>query len=107
MIEVRVQLRSAISRLRDTELARFVIVNDGTGDGDTGNYRVESYRGRSAVQLDRRVKSRAGRVESHPRQTEHVLNLVAKALNAMGYGQPPSRAARRGIAGPPIAQPLE
>ena len=96
MIIIRVELHSAISRLRDRELARFMIANDGTATGRQQNYVVESYRGRDKVALDKRQVNRRGVVQNHPSEDEHVLNLVAKALNAMGYGQP-SRASRRRV----------
>lgn len=44
-------------------------------------------RGRSSVQLDRRVVQRQGKVERHPRLSEHVWHLVAKSLTAVGYGR--------------------
>lgn len=101
MIEINVHLKSAISRSRDRELARFVICNTGEpAPPGEGHYYAESYRGRSTAQLDRRKPSHSGQVRHHKRDADHVLNLVAKALQAMGYGQPPrsaARAARGGI----------
>jgi hypothetical protein len=95
MIVVNIHLKSAISRSRDKELARFVICNTGEpAPPGEGHYYAESYRGRSTAQLDRRKPSRSGQVRHHKRDAEHVLNLVAKALKAMGYGQPPGSAAR-------------
>lgn len=87
MIVVNVHLKSAISRSRDRELARFVICNTGeaTAPGK-GDYYCESYRGRSTAALDKRQPRHSGHVRSHNRDTEHVLNLVAKALKSMGYG---------------------
>ena len=86
MIVVNVQLKSAIHRSRDRELARVLISNEG-GTATFGDYKCVSLRGRSTEQLDRRVVQRRGFVENHPRQAEHVLNLVAKALIKMGYGK--------------------
>ena len=86
MIVVSVQLDSAISPTRDKELARVLIANEG-GTDTLGDYGCVSLRGRSKEQLDHRVVQRRGKVKSHPRQAEHVLNLVAKALSAMGYGK--------------------
>jgi hypothetical protein len=86
MIVVSVALDSAIHKSRDIELARVYISNVG-GDEKRGNYECVSLRGRGKEQLDRHVKQRLGRVEGHPRQAEHVLNLVAKSLTAMGYGK--------------------
>lgn len=106
MIEINVHLKSAISHTRDRELARFVICNTGeAAPPGEGHYYAESYRGRTKRQLDKRQPSHSGEVRHHRREAEHVLNLVAKALNAMGYGQPPSGAARRGRGGTPIAGP--
>jgi hypothetical protein len=86
VIVVSVQLDSAISQTRDKELARVFIANEG-GTDTLGDYACASLRGRGKEQLDRRVVQRRGKVMSHPRQAEHVLNLVAKALIAMGYGK--------------------
>ena len=106
MIEINVHLKSAISRSRDKELARFVICNTGEpAPPGEGHYYVESYRGRNKRQLDQRKPSHSGQVRHHRREAEHVLNLVAKALQAMGYGQPPGGAARRGVRGKPVAGP--
>lgn len=87
MLVVNVQLKSAISPTRDKELARVLIANEGTGTATLGDYSCVSLRGRGKSQLDKRVVQRRGRVVNHPRQAEHVLNLVAKALIAMGYGK--------------------
>jgi len=86
VIVVSVQLDSAISPTRDKELARVLIANVG-GTDTLGDYKCVSLRGRSKEQLDRRVVQRQALVENHPRQAEHVLNLVAKALVKMGYGK--------------------
>lgn len=86
MIVVSVQLDSAIHESRDMELARVLISNEG-GTHTRGDYACASLRGRGKKQLDRRNIQRQARVLNHPRQTEHVLNLVAKALTAMGYGK--------------------
>lgn len=86
MIVVSVELDSAIHESRDRELARVLISNEG-GTDTHGNYKCVSLRGRSKEQLDRHVVQRQATVENHPRAAEHVLNLVAKALTAMGYGK--------------------
>ena len=85
MIVVSVQLDSAISPTRDKELARVLIANEG-GTDTLGDYKCVSLRGRSKEQLDQRIVQRRGTVMTHPRQAEHVLTLVAKALRALGYG---------------------
>ena len=86
MIVVSVQLDSAISPSRDKELARVLISNIG-GDDVHGDYMCVSLRGRGKEQLDMERPNRTGVVKHHPREREHVLNLVAKALNEMGYGK--------------------
>ncbi|KQX19367.1 MULTISPECIES: hypothetical protein [unclassified Sphingomonas] len=84
MIIVSVQLLSA----RDgstQELARAYISNEG-GDATLGDYGVEILRGRSSEDFARRTVLKRGKVLRHPRQREHVWNLVAKALSGLGYG---------------------
>jgi len=87
VIVVNVHLDSAIHESRDMELARVLIANESTGTPARGNYRCISLRGRGKKQLDRLVAQRRGTVMNHPRKAEHVLNLVTKALIAMGYGK--------------------
>lgn len=84
MIVVRVELHSAITGER-TEIARMNISNIGGSDA-IGNYRCETLRGRSSHDLDRGTVHRKGKVLSHPRLSQHVWNLVGKALSGMGYG---------------------
>lgn len=84
MIVVRVELWSA--RSGDvTELARMHIANIG-GSETIGNYEAATLRGRSTVQLNRNDVQRKCQVLGHPRLSQHVWNLVAKALSGMGYG---------------------
>lgn len=83
MIIVRVELHSAITG-KVTEIARMGIANAG-GDHTRGDYRVETYRGRSGEALSRRVVQRSGEVRDYPRLAIHVWHLVARALVAMGY----------------------
>jgi hypothetical protein len=85
MIRVNVHLDSAISRSRDIELARVLISNVG-GTDEHGDYACVALYGRSTKQLDKRKVQRRGEVKRHARKREHVLNLVTKALLAMGYG---------------------
>lgn len=89
MIVVNVDLKSAISRTRDKRLAQFVIINDNSGGDRLRNYDCISYHGRSEAELAKRTVQRQGRVEGHLADAVHVLNLVAKALTAMGYGNGP------------------
>jgi len=84
MIVVRVELWSAITGDR-TELARMHIANIG-GSETIGNYEAATMRGRSTAQLNRNDVQRKCRVLGHPRLSQHVWNLVAKALSGMGYG---------------------
>ena len=85
VIVVNVHLDSAIAKSRDMELARVLIANVG-GTSEFGDYTCVSLRGRGTKQLDKIVVNRRGAVKHYPRQREHVLNLVAKALKEMGYG---------------------
>lgn len=84
MIVVRVELWSARTGER-TELARMHISNVG-GTHTVGNYDAETLRGRSTADLNRGVVQRKCQVRGHPRLSQHVWNLVAKALSGMGYG---------------------
>ena len=83
MIVVRVELHSAVTR-KVTEIARMQIRNAG-GDRKVARYSVETLRGRSREQLDRRECQRSGTVENYPRLSIHVWHLVARALCAMKY----------------------
>jgi hypothetical protein len=88
MLVVKVELHSAITG-KVTELYRMIIANDGTGPKSIGNYDVRV--GRKLCTDDRKIyysPSRSGKVENHRRLTEHVWKLVAKALDAVGYGVP-------------------
>lgn len=85
MIVVKVELWSAIDRSK-TELARMYVSNKG-GTAQKGDYDVEVLKGRSTEALDKRTVLKRGEVLGHPRLREHVWNLVAKALNNLGYGQ--------------------
>jgi hypothetical protein len=85
MIVVRVELHSAVDG-SVRELARLHISNAG-GTETLGDYDVQTLRGRSTADLDRRMVQRRGRVCRHQRLALHVWHLVAKALGAMGYGR--------------------
>ena len=90
MIIVSVQLDSAISKTRNAELARVEISNIGPAKPDSKthfNYHVKSLRGRNKQQLDLGTIQRQDIVANHASEREHVLNLVAKALNKLGYGK--------------------
>lgn len=83
MIVVRVELHSAITG-KITEIARMGIANIG-GTRQRGHYAAETYRGRSAPDLARRVRQRNCAVKDYPRLSIHVWHLVARALVGMGY----------------------
>lgn len=84
MIIVRVELWSARTGAV-TELARMNICNVG-GTDTLGNYDAETLRGRSTDDLNRGAAQRKCKVLGHPRVSQHVWNLVTKALTGMGYG---------------------
>lgn len=83
MIVVRVELHSAITGQVE-ELSRVVIDNIG-GTKSRGDYRVRAYRKGSALFPLTKNVIREGAVNGHARLAEPVINLVAKALSAMGY----------------------
>lgn len=94
MIVVSVILKSAITG-EATELARAVIHNVG-GTDNLGDYEAFACRGRDKDALHASMVAilqktakpvHQGRVEKHPRHSQHVWNLVAKALASMGYGK--------------------
>lgn len=84
MIVIRVELHSANTG-KVTELARALIVNDGTGTMQRRNYIARTLRGRSKDQLDKRTVSREARLNYWPSERLHVWRLVCSALCAMGY----------------------
>lgn len=86
MIVVRVELHSAIDG-SVRELARMHISNAG-GTNTLGDYDVQTLRGRSTAELDKRIVQRRGRVLRHQRLSLHVWHLVGKALSAIGYARP-------------------
>lgn len=95
MIVVKVELWSAITGEHST-LALMTICNEG-GSQTRGDYSAATYKGRDeaalaasmrAFFLDKRLgaTTRRGEVKNHARLSEHVWNLVAKALGSMNYG---------------------
>ena len=86
MIIVRVELHSAITGIV-TEIARFDIWNTTNGSRTKGDYECSSFRGRTRDALTSRIVQRRGKIENHPRLSQHVLCLVHKALTSMGYGK--------------------
>lgn len=77
MLVVKVELHSAITG-EVSEIGRMRIINDGTAPDRRGNYNIELMR-RGA---NHRVQ-RSGRVFDHPRLTQSVWQLVAKALESV------------------------
>lgn len=86
MIVVKVELHSAITK-NVSLLYQVVIANDGTSKDPTrGNYDVAVGRkSHKTLLLVWTESSRRGRVEGYPRQSAHVLNLVSRALTAVGF----------------------
>jgi len=78
-----VELHSAITR-KVTELARMHICNVG-GTHTKGDYSVETFCGRDAKALDKRIVQRSGSVQGYSRLAKHVWCLVAEALTAVKY----------------------
>lgn len=94
MIVVRVELASAISRTRDTDLGTMIIANMGVsedpklGDYDVSMFRkgaIEQCEGDARKLVRTKAPTRIGKVLGHRRLDEPVHNLVAKALASMGY----------------------
>lgn len=90
MIVVKVELWSAVSGEK-TELARMVLDNQAVSDdGQKGDYRVRTFRGRNAKALTLSMVTnnvtRESKVVGHRRLALHVWHLVAKGLANMGYG---------------------
>lgn len=85
MIVIKVELHSAITH-KVTELGRMVIHNIG-GTLLRGNYGVKVGRkGQDSFQVLEKPQ-RSGKVESHPRLSQSVWCLVAKALASTGYAK--------------------
>jgi hypothetical protein len=85
VIVVRVELHSAVTG-KVTPLYTGIVANDGTGTAEVGNY--DAAFGRKGQTDLRRVWASARRrscVKGHRRRSSHVLNLVAQALNRMGF----------------------
>jgi len=93
VIVVRVELHSAQTK-EITPLHTIVIDNVGVYDeGRKADYRARTWK-RGVELLDIRLNSdlrdspiREGLVDRHPRKSKPVLNLVYKALVALGYNQ--------------------
>lgn len=85
MIVVRVELHSAITRTVK-ELARMHICNEATSeDGKKADYSAQTFRGRCAKDLDKRIVQRTSEVKGHRRLSLHVWHLVYKSLREMGF----------------------
>jgi len=92
MIVVTVTLHSALDGRKEV-LAESIIFNDGSGTRTKGNYKALAIR-KNIDFRDGKDKEpgwlkkhviREGEVKGYNRISEHVWNLVAQALAAMGY----------------------
>ena len=90
MIVVKVELHSAISG-QIMKIGEAVIYNDGTGTNAKGNYETRSFRAPNYFKRERggteKNVVRRARVERYDRVNAPVLELVSRALQAMGYGK--------------------
>lgn len=87
MIVVRVELWSAITGQK-TDLGSVVIDNLGSGSRTRGDYRVRQVKkGGDLMDMVRGAANpvRQSHVMGHPRLSNPVLNLVFKALKALGH----------------------
>lgn len=80
MLVIKVELWPLGDESEARELQRVLVINDGTGTAEHGNYLVRALRRGS-----RTVVQRTGAVTNHPRLRDSVLVLVRKALEAAGY----------------------
>ena len=96
MIIVTVYLDSAISADRSKELARMHISNidDGTEGPGLHRYDVETLRGRSKADLDKRIVNREGKIDQVPSDEHHVWYLVGEALKSIKYDKRPKKSHR-------------
>lgn len=69
-----------------------IIANDGSGDGDIGNYWGRAAKGTTqltnmipAAIMHESRKLRHAEVKDYARKSLHVWNLVKRMLDAMGY----------------------
>jgi len=82
MIVVKVELHSARTG-EVSEIGRMLVINDGSGSLEKGNYLIRLLRRGSTSKVQREA-----RVTGHARQSYSVWVLVAKALWAVGFGSP-------------------
>jgi hypothetical protein len=69
-----------------TEISRMHVSNAG-GTDKVCDYDVQTPRGGNSEAFEARVVHRRGKVTTHHRLKLHVWHLVARALQAMGYGR--------------------
>lgn len=91
MLIVRVEHHDANTG-KLSELGRVIIVNDGSGTGELGNYDVRAgsadHRAREPNSQAWTYPKRIARVEGHARtRVTGAWNLIAKSLLALGYGK--------------------
>ena len=96
MIIVTVYLDSAIHPSRSKELARMHISNIDTGSEPSGLhcYDVQTLRGRSKEDLDKRIVNRHGKIDQVESDAHHVWHLVAEALKSVQYDKRPKKSHR-------------
>ena len=78
MINIPINLWPYGDDMREKSLGRIVIVNDGTGTVDRGNYYVRIFDGNNRM-------IREGRVIDWPRKSRPVFELVLAGLQATRY----------------------
>ncbi len=84
MIIVRVDLDSANGPHRDARLFTLLICNDGSGNRYRGNYNVfAGKRGVTDLASITLKPWKRGRVEQHPRTSQHTIHLIQKAIEAV------------------------
>lgn len=88
MLRVTVELVPGGFEPRAETIGTVLIVNDGTGTADRGNYNAHAYRRRkrlvTARDFRRGVQTRSARVENHAR-SKPIWTLVRTALTELGY----------------------
>jgi hypothetical protein len=82
VIVVKVEMWPGGDESRAYELGSAVIVNDGKGTPDRGNYTAGFHRG--AGKATRRT-TKFGEVKDFPRKSLNVWHLIARCLKEAGY----------------------
>ncbi len=79
MIRVTVELVSAVHESRNRTLGTLEIANDGTGDGEIGNYSATLHAEYTPAD------GRKCKVTGFRRQKQSVFSLIGAALKQMGH----------------------